>query len=116
MAFKPNYGRDRADRERAARARSEEKQRKKRTRKLRCAKPRAPQPNPHRMKSKANGERYRTEKRDWNRKKSSLRANWKGFSQDYAETALAAAEQCLRFVILEVVPFFHGLPPRVCGR
>jgi hypothetical protein len=29
MAFKPNYGRDRADRERAARARSEEKQRKK---------------------------------------------------------------------------------------
>jgi hypothetical protein len=29
MAFKPNYGRDRAERERAARARSEEKQRKK---------------------------------------------------------------------------------------
>jgi hypothetical protein len=29
MAFKPNYGRDRADRQRAARARSEEKQRKK---------------------------------------------------------------------------------------
>jgi len=29
MAFKPNYGRDRADRARAARARSEEKKRKK---------------------------------------------------------------------------------------
>ena len=29
MAFKPNYGRDRAERERAARARSEEKQKKK---------------------------------------------------------------------------------------
>jgi hypothetical protein len=29
MAFKPNYGRDRAERERASRARSEEKQRKK---------------------------------------------------------------------------------------
>jgi hypothetical protein len=29
MAFKPNYGRDRAERERAARARSEEKQRRK---------------------------------------------------------------------------------------
>jgi hypothetical protein len=29
MAFKPNYGRDRADRARAARARTEEKQRKK---------------------------------------------------------------------------------------
>jgi uncharacterized Fe-S center protein len=29
MAFKPNYGRDRAERERAARARSQEKQRKK---------------------------------------------------------------------------------------
>ncbi len=29
MAFRPNYGRDRAERERAARARSEEKQRKK---------------------------------------------------------------------------------------
>jgi hypothetical protein len=28
MAFKPNYGRDRADRARAARARSEEKKRK----------------------------------------------------------------------------------------
>jgi hypothetical protein len=29
MAFKANYGRDRAERDRAARARSEEKQRKK---------------------------------------------------------------------------------------
>jgi len=29
MAFKPNYGRDRAERARAARARSEEKQKKK---------------------------------------------------------------------------------------
>jgi hypothetical protein len=29
MAFKPNYGRDRADRQRAARARTEDKQRKK---------------------------------------------------------------------------------------
>ena len=29
MAFKPNYGRDRAERQRAARTRSEEKQRKK---------------------------------------------------------------------------------------
>jgi hypothetical protein len=29
MVFKPNYGRDRAERERAARVRSEEKQRKK---------------------------------------------------------------------------------------
>jgi len=29
MAFKPNYGRDRAERNRAARARREEKQRKK---------------------------------------------------------------------------------------
>jgi len=29
MAFKPNYGRDRAERQRMARARSEEKQRKK---------------------------------------------------------------------------------------
>ena len=29
MAFKPNYGRDRAERERAARARTEEKQKKK---------------------------------------------------------------------------------------
>jgi hypothetical protein len=29
MAFKPNYGRDRAERQRAARARKEEKQRKK---------------------------------------------------------------------------------------
>jgi hypothetical protein len=29
MAFKPNYGRDRAERQRAARARTEEKQRKK---------------------------------------------------------------------------------------
>ncbi len=29
MAFKPNYGRDRAERQRAARARSEEKQKKK---------------------------------------------------------------------------------------
>ena len=29
MAFKPNYGRDRAERARAARARSEEKERKK---------------------------------------------------------------------------------------
>ena len=29
MAFKPNYGRDRAERARAARARNEEKQRKK---------------------------------------------------------------------------------------
>ena len=29
MAFKPNYGRDRADRARAARARNEEKKRKK---------------------------------------------------------------------------------------
>ena len=29
MAFKPNYGRDRAERDRAARARSEEKQKKK---------------------------------------------------------------------------------------
>ena len=29
MAFRPNYGRDRAERQRAARARSEEKKRKK---------------------------------------------------------------------------------------
>jgi hypothetical protein len=29
MAFKPNYGRDRAERQRAARARNEEKQKKK---------------------------------------------------------------------------------------
>ena len=29
MAFKPNYGRDRAERQRAARARTEEKQRQK---------------------------------------------------------------------------------------
>ena len=29
MTFKPNYGRDRAERQRAARARSEEKQKKK---------------------------------------------------------------------------------------
>ena len=29
MAFKPNYGRDRAERQRAARARAEEKQKKK---------------------------------------------------------------------------------------
>ena len=29
MAFKPNYGRDRAERQRAARARTEEKQRRK---------------------------------------------------------------------------------------
>ena len=29
MAFKPNYGRDRAERQRAMRARNEEKQRKK---------------------------------------------------------------------------------------
>ena len=29
MAFKPNYGRDRAERQRAARARTEEKQKKK---------------------------------------------------------------------------------------
>ena len=29
MAFKPNYGRDRAERDRAARAKSEEKQRRK---------------------------------------------------------------------------------------
>jgi hypothetical protein len=29
MAFKPNYGRDRAERQRTARARNEEKQRKK---------------------------------------------------------------------------------------
>jgi hypothetical protein len=29
MAFKPNYGRDRADRQRAARARTEDKQRRK---------------------------------------------------------------------------------------
>jgi hypothetical protein len=29
MVFKPNYGRDRAERERAARARSQEKERKK---------------------------------------------------------------------------------------
>ena len=29
MAFKPNYGRDRAERQRAARAKGEEKQRKK---------------------------------------------------------------------------------------
>ena len=29
MAFKPNYGRDRAERQRAARARAEEKQRRK---------------------------------------------------------------------------------------
>jgi hypothetical protein len=29
MAFKPNYGRDRAERERVARARAEEKQKKK---------------------------------------------------------------------------------------
>ena len=29
MAFKPNYGRDRAERQRAARARNEDKQRKK---------------------------------------------------------------------------------------
>ena len=29
MAFKPNYGRDRAERERTARARNEEKQKKK---------------------------------------------------------------------------------------
>jgi hypothetical protein len=29
MAFKPNYGRDRAERQRAARARAEDKQRKK---------------------------------------------------------------------------------------
>jgi hypothetical protein len=29
MVFKPNYGRDRAERQRVARARSEEKQRKK---------------------------------------------------------------------------------------
>jgi len=29
MAFKPNYGRDRAERQRSARARNEEKQRKK---------------------------------------------------------------------------------------
>ena len=29
MAFKPNYGRDRAERQRAARARSKEKQRRK---------------------------------------------------------------------------------------
>ena len=29
MAFKPNYGRDRAERQKAARARTEEKQRKK---------------------------------------------------------------------------------------
>ncbi|HEY7244777.1 MAG TPA: hypothetical protein VH678_12960 [Xanthobacteraceae bacterium] len=29
MVFKPNYGRDRAERQKAARARSEEKQRKK---------------------------------------------------------------------------------------
>jgi hypothetical protein len=29
MAFRPNYGRDRAERQRAARARGEEKQRKK---------------------------------------------------------------------------------------
>ena len=37
MAFKPNYGRDRAERERAARARSEEKQKKKEEKRLKKA-------------------------------------------------------------------------------
>jgi len=34
MAFKPNYGRDRAERQRAARARTEEKQQRRKEEKL----------------------------------------------------------------------------------
>ena len=49
MAFKPNYGRDRAERARAARARSEKKSERE-TRKLRCAKPSAPELIRRRMK------------------------------------------------------------------
>ena len=47
MAFKPNYGRDRAERERAARARSEEKQRKKdeKTAQRKAARAEEPLPN-----------------------------------------------------------------------
>jgi hypothetical protein len=47
MAFKVNYGRDRAERDRAARARSEEKQRKKDEKTaLRKAERAAAQPSP----------------------------------------------------------------------
>jgi hypothetical protein len=55
MAFKPNYGRDRAERQRAARARTEEKK-EGRMRSVRYAKLSATQPEPRRMTSKANGQ------------------------------------------------------------
>jgi hypothetical protein len=48
MAFKPNYGRDRAERQRTARARSDEKQRKKEERRAQRKAERAvtePHPN-----------------------------------------------------------------------
>jgi hypothetical protein len=47
MPFKPNYGRDRAERDRAARARSEEKQRKKdeKTAQRKAARAAEPLPN-----------------------------------------------------------------------
>ena len=49
MAFKPNYGRDRAERARAARARSEEKKRKK-DEKTALRKAQRPKPSRRRMK------------------------------------------------------------------
>jgi hypothetical protein len=54
MAFKPNYGRDRAERARSARARSEEKKRKKDERTaLRKAQRAEAEPPTDEMKSKA---------------------------------------------------------------
>jgi hypothetical protein len=57
MAFKPNYGRDRAERARAARAKIEEKQRKKDEKTALRKAPRAESERmgamPYRMKSKA---------------------------------------------------------------
>jgi hypothetical protein len=56
MAFKPNYGRDRAERGRAARARSEEKQRKKDERTaLRKAERAAAEPPPDEKQDLVNG-------------------------------------------------------------
>jgi hypothetical protein len=51
MAFKPNYGRDRAERARTVRAKSEEKQRKDAKTALRKAKRAEPEPPPDEKQS-----------------------------------------------------------------
>ena len=58
MVFRPNYGRDRAERHKAARV--AQRNCEKRTKKQRCAGPNARQPNPRRRTTKVNAERRGT--------------------------------------------------------